>query len=336
MSTWLITDERMIAHDPGGRHPERPARLSAIMDRLQTRPVEGAEWKLAGTGSREAVERVHPAAYIEGIESKRGLQHTFDPDTRSSKGTVEAAWLAVGAATQAVDALIDGDADNVFALVRPPGHHAEASTAMGFCFFNNIAIAAAHARARGLERVMVIDWDVHHGNGTQNAFYDRRDVYFFSSHQAPAFPGTGHIDEIGRGAGEGFTLNLPLPPGLEDGDYLALYREVLEPAAEAFDPQLLLVSAGFDAHRDDPLAGMELSALGFAGLCGLVKGIAERHAGGRLGLLLEGGYDLVGLAESVRACTQVLTGATPPPAAKPSRQGERILAALRRGPDAIY
>ena len=329
--TWLLWDSRMVEHDPGGRHPERPARLTSIRDSLLETPIAGTRWVEPSPATRTAVERVHPAEYVDQVEEVRGRAVVLDPDTRTSAASVEAAWLAAGAAVQAVDAVQAGDARGAFALVRPPGHHAEADRAMGFCLLNNVAIAATHAiEAHGCERVLVIDWDVHHGNGTQHAFEDRRDVLFFSSHRYPFFPGTGAAQEVGRGAGAGYTVNLPLPPDLGDTDYAALYRELLVPVAEAYRPDLVLVSAGFDAHRDDPLGDMRIGDEGFAALCGTVADIADRHANGRLALLLEGGYDLDALTASVRACLTVLRGETPPTFGAPSPAGDRVLRSASR------
>jgi acetoin utilization deacetylase AcuC-like enzyme len=197
-------------------------------------------------------------------------------------------------------------AATAFALVRPPGHHAEADRAMGFCLFNNVAVAAAHAiAAYNLKRVLIVDWDVHHGNGTQHTFEIRRDVLFMSTHMWPEYPGTGDFEEVGRGDGAGFSVNVPLAYGMGDADYSAVFEQVLAPIANAYQPELVLVSAGFDAHEADPLGQMRVTARGFARLCALVKDVADRHARGRLALVLEGGYDLRGLAESVRACVDV-------------------------------
>ena len=315
----------MVDHDPGGHHPERPERLTAIREALEERAVPGASWRSVRPAERAWIERVHPAEHIDLLETARGKRCVVDGDTRTSEATVEAAWLAAGAAVEAVEEVVRGEADNAFALVRPPGHHAEAARAMGFCFFNNIAIAAAHARAElGCERILVVDWDVHHGNGTQSTFFDRRDVLFFSAHRYPFFPGSGAAPEVGTGEGEGFTINLPLPPTLGDGDYETLFDALLRPIAEEYRPDLVLVSAGFDAHADDPLGDQEVGDEGFAGMCGVVRDIAEAYAGGRLVLLLEGGYDLHGLAESARACTQILTGETPPARKAPGDLGERV------------
>jgi acetoin utilization deacetylase AcuC-like enzyme len=309
MKPLVYSHSDMLRHEPGAGHPERPDRLRAVEQALEGAAVERRTPRVV---AREALLRVHPAAFVDSVLALAGQQAVLDGDTVASPGTVGAALLAAGAAVELVDALVGGEAQRGFALVRPPGHHAEAERAMGFCFFNNVAVAAAHARALGVERVLVVDWDVHHGNGTQDVFYARDDVLFFSVHQSPLYPGTGMLHEVGTGAGAGFTVNAPMPAGLGDGDYTALFRDVLRPVADAFKPGLVLVSAGFDAHRDDPLGGMRLSEEGFAVLCAEVAGIAADHAGGRLALVLEGGYDLRGLARSVRACVDVLGGATAP------------------------
>ncbi|MCU0231683.1 MAG: histone deacetylase [Acidobacteria bacterium] len=309
----LYTDPAMLAHDPGPGHPERPARLEAVLAALRARPVAGTEWRAPRAATREQVARVHDPVYVDAVEALRGQYAVLDGDTFTSPRTVEAAWLAAGAAVDAVEAVVRGEARRAFALVRPPGHHAERDHAMGFCFFNNVAIAAAHAReALGCERVLIVDWDVHHGNGTQHTFEERRDVLVFNTHQFPLYPGTGGAPETGRGAGEGFSVNVPLPRGSGDTEYAAVYDELLEPIAEAYRPDLVLVSAGFDPHGADPLSDMTVTAEGFAHLCGVVRGIADAHAGGRLVLLLEGGYDLVALAQSARACIEVLAGGAAP------------------------
>ena len=333
--TLLLYDDLMVAHDPGAGHPERPERLVAVQRALERGRAAGTRWAAPSVAPREAVERVHEARYVEAIEGVRGRRVALDADTRTSIDTVDAAYLAAGAAIDAVDAVFGGAADNAMALVRPPGHHAEASRAMGFCFFNNVAIAAEHARAaHGAERVLIIDWDVHHGNGTQHAFEKRRDVLFFSTHQYPFYPGTGGAPEVGFGPGEGYTVNVPITTRMGDGEYAAVFADVLEPIAMEYDPDLVLVSAGFDAHVADPLGGMAVTDEGFAVLCAMTKRIAQSCAGGRLALLLEGGYDLDGLASSVRACVEVLEGSTPPEVGGASLAGgnliKQVLATQRR------
>ncbi len=308
----LLYDEAMLAHDPHPDHPERPDRLRAVRDALQEQPVPGTRWGVGPPAGRESIARVHSASHIDRIESLRGQSAFLDVDTAVSPGSVEAVYLGAGAAIDAVTAVVNSDAQRAFALVRPPGHHAAHDRAMGFCLFNNIAIAAAHARAElGCDRVLIVDWDVHHGNGTQQAFYGDPNVLFFSAHQHPFYPGTGAADEIGTGDGAGYTVNVPLPPGFGDADYAAIFRQILVPIADSFEPDLVLVSAGFDAHRTDPLGSMAVTDAGFAFLCAMVRDIADRHANGRLALFLEGGYNAAALASSVRACIEVLAGSFP-------------------------
>jgi acetoin utilization deacetylase AcuC-like enzyme len=311
--TLLLYDRAMIGHDPGAGHPERPARLEAIEAILDARPIGNTILEGPSPAPVEALERVHDPAYVQRILAMRDEFAALDPDTRVSPGSIRAALLAAGAAVDAVDAVCSGEASGAFAFVRPPGHHAERARAMGFCLFNNIAVAAAHARAKhGCSRILVVDWDVHHGNGTQAIFYDDPGVLFFSTHQFPFYPGTGALDEVGRGEGEGHTVNVPLSVNATDGDLLLAFHEILRPIADAYRPELVLVSAGFDAHRQDPLGNLDLTEEGYADLCGVVRSIAHTHADGRLVLMLEGGYDLEALATSAYACTQVLAGVTPP------------------------
>ncbi len=311
--TLLLSDDTMVDHDPGAGHPERPDRLRAITSQLREHPVAGTRLVEPSPIDPQDILRVHTPEHRDRVHAARGQHHHFDGDTHASPASVDAAYLGAGAAVQATAAVLDGDARNAFALVRPPGHHAEPNRVMGFCLLNNIAIAAEHALARpDVERVLIVDWDVHHGNGTQAAFYGRRDVLFVSTHQSPLYPGTGAMVEQGQAEGEGYTLNLPLSAGATDGDYRRLLADVVAPAAAQFDPDLVLVSAGFDAHRRDPLGGMSMTAEGFADLCGGVKALADAHAGGRLVLVLEGGYDLDGLAASAHACVEVLAGVAAP------------------------
>ena len=329
MTTLLLCEDAMLAHDQGPRHPESPARLQAILERLRARPVAGTRWQAPRPAGRAQVGRVHAGEYIDLIDQVRGRSLEIDEDVRVSAGSTDASYLAAGATIDAVEAVVGGAARNAFALVRPPEHHAEVSRAMGFCVFANVAIAAEHARAKlGVQRVLVIDWDVHHGNGTQHIFAGRDDVLVFNTHQWPHYPGTGDVHEQGVGAGLGYTVNAPLPGGMGDGDYAAVFAALLRPVAASFRPDLVLVSAGFDAHRDDPLGDMQVTAEGFAGLCAVAREIAEDSAGGRLVLALEGGYDLAGLADSVHACVEVLAGATPPTPPRPSLAGEAALRSL--------
>ncbi|MCU0658872.1 MAG: histone deacetylase [Polyangiaceae bacterium] len=320
----LYLDDAMLAHNPGPFHPEHPGRLRAVLDALQASPIPGSRLLSPRPALREEIEKIHTASYLDQVEALRGRHGELDRDTALSPRSVEAAYLAAGAAIEAVEATSRGARS--FALVRPPGHHAEADQGMGFCIFNNVAIAAAHAiDTLGLKRVLILDWDVHHGNGTQASFYRRPDVLVFNVHRSPFYPGSGAAHETGIGAGEGFTVNAPLPAALGDGDYHLIFRELLLPIAEVYRPELVLVSAGFDAHRDDPLGGMRLSEDGYAALCSLALDIAVRHADGRISLVLEGGYGLAALGQSVRSCLRVLGGATPPPMPSASLRGEQAL-----------
>lgn len=290
------------AHAQPG-HPERPARLDAVRAAVDADPaLRALSWIEGGPAPREALERVHSAAYLDRIEAlcRRGGGH-LDADTYATAASWNVASRACGGLLAVVDAVVGGRAANGFALGRPPGHHASPEQAMGFCLLSHVAVAARHAQAaHGAERVLVVDVDVHHGNGTQDAFYDDPSVLFVSSHQAGIFPGTGRLDETGAGAGEGTTVNVPVPAGTGDG-LVGLYRRVLPPLAERFRPDLVLVSAGYDAHRLDPLAGLALSVRGLADVVGVVQETADRWAGGRLALSLEGGYHPDALAACVAA-----------------------------------
>ncbi|MDP6943554.1 MAG: histone deacetylase [Myxococcota bacterium] len=319
----VFTDDAMVDHDPGPGHPERPARLASLQASLRDTPVEGLRWMSPEPAPREAITAIHAETYVDGLVARRGERLQLDADTAISEGSIDAALLAAGAAIGAVEQAVAGRCAASMALVRPPGHHAERRRPMGFCLFNNVAIAADHARRHlGVERVLVVDWDVHHGNGTQHAFDERPDVLFFSTHRFPFYPGTGAVREVGHGDGRGTIVNVPMAAGCGDGDYALAFREVLGPIAEAYAPDLVLVSAGFDAHRRDPMGGMAVSDEGFALMAGVVGDIAHRLAGGRLAMVLEGGYDLEALDESVRACLDVARGVTPPEVGPATPRGE--------------
>ena len=308
MSTLVITDKRFLDHDPGAGHPESPARLDAVLADLARAPVAGVSIEAPRFATDEEIEAVHPAAYRAALAALAGRRARLDPDTATSPGSWDAARLAAGAAVDAARATMNGRARNAFALVRPPGHHAEPDHAMGFCLLNNAAIAAEAARRAGAARVLIVDWDVHHGNGTQDIFAARDDVLYMSVHQFPFYPGTGAAREVGAGAGRGATVNCPLPGGQGDADYGAVFHDLFLPVARAFRPELVIVSAGFDAHARDPLADMRVSERGFAAMASSLAQLADQTCGGRLALMLEGGYDLPALAASVRATLEVMTG----------------------------
>jgi acetoin utilization deacetylase AcuC-like enzyme len=308
MSTIVLTDERFLDHDPGPGHVESPARLDAIMSEIGRAPIDDVTVETPRAATDAEIEAVHPKAYRELMAGFAGRYAQLDPDTGVSPGSWEAATLAAGAAVVGVESVMAGRADNAFALVRPPGHHATPTRAMGFCLLNNAAIAAEAGRRLGAERVLILDWDVHHGNGTQDVFIERPDVMYMSSHQYPFYPGTGGAHEIGVGAGRGTTINCGLPAGQGDADYGVVFHDLFLPLAQKFAPQLIIVSAGYDAHARDPLAEMRVTDRGFAAMTSAVADLAAETCGGKLVLLLEGGYDLPALAASVRASLEALAG----------------------------
>ncbi len=302
--TGIFTHPRCLDHDPGRGHPERPARLEAILGRLRASGLwSELDVREPPRASEEDLARVHDPRYVRSVRTQcqRGPA-ALDGDTHVSRDSFEAACLAAGGTLQACRNVLDGTWSNAFCAVRPPGHHAEFDRAMGFCLMNNVAIAAAWLVERaGLERVAILDWDVHHGNGTQHLFEASPRVFYASLHQWPLYPGTGAASECGFGAGTGTTLNCPMDPGTGDADWLRALERTILPALEAFRPEFVLVSAGFDAHRRDPLAGIQLSEQGFRGLSRGILELAARTAGGKLVSVLEGGYDLEALAASVEA-----------------------------------
>jgi len=308
----LLTDPAMLTHDPGPGHPERPARLEAVLGALRARPVPGTAWRVPRPATREQVARVHDPLYVDAVDALRGQYAVLDGDTFTSPRTVEAAWLAAGAAIDAVEAVVRGEAQRAFALVRPPGHHAERDHAMGFCFFNNIAVAVAHAReALGCQRVLIVDWDVHHGNGTQDVFYADPTVRFLSLHLSPHYPGTGAAGERGAGAGLGGTFNVPLPHGTGAAEYRRRYLEALDLALAGFPPDLVLISAGFDCLAGDPLGGLLLEP---GDLHQLTVDLLERvraPAKGRVAAVLEGGYVPERLGDGLVAVLRAFAGLPP-------------------------
>jgi acetoin utilization deacetylase AcuC-like enzyme len=310
--TGIVRDERYIEHITDDYHPENPNRLRSIYGMLQQKDMQGFFNETPPRfATKEELEMVHLPSYIDMIASTAGQPaRRLDPDTVTSSKSYEAACLAVGGVLEAIEAVLQGKLDNAFALVRPPGHHAERNRAMGFCIFNNIAVGAKYAiQTHGLERVLIIDWDVHHGNGTQNTFYEDPKVLYFSTHRYGFFyPGTGAPAEMGAGNGEGFTVNVPMSPGFGDAEYGNIFLHVLKPIALSYRPQVILVSAGFDTYSRDPLGGMRMTEKGYARLTNITMDIAQTTCGGKIIIALEGGYDLDGLATSVKAVLRELRG----------------------------
>jgi acetoin utilization deacetylase AcuC-like enzyme len=301
----LYASPRFTEHVTPPGHPERPERAE-VFDLVAAEFVrQGGSMRAPRPATREELARVHTAAYLDRIAATAGRAAMLDPDTFTSPESHEVALLAAGAAIDAArEAFKTGQP--ALALVRPPGHHAEAERAMGFCLYNNIAIAAAALRADGVARVAIVDIDVHHGNGTQAMFYTDPTVLFISSHQFPYYPGTGAASETGAGPGEGFTLNLPMAAGSGDTDFEAAYGTIVIPAVERFRPEVVLISAGFDAHELDPLGGLRLTTSGYTGLLARLDDVASRVCGRRLALVTEGGYHLTALRECLESAIRVL------------------------------
>lgn len=319
MRPLILRHDASLHHDTGP-HPERIARMEAIERELEARGWLGYEVRDSSPAGPRLIDAVHAAGHREAIAAACAAGGgALDADTIVSAGSYDAALHAAGGAAEAVDVLLSGSAPVAASLHRPPGHHADANRAMGFCLFNSVAVAARHARdAHGLDRVLILDWDVHHGNGTNDIFHADPGVLFVSIHQAPLYPGSGPATDRGSGDGTGFTVNLPVPPGSGDDVYRALVDHVVVPAARAYAPQLVLISAGFDAHAADPLAGCTVTEAGFAGMAASVRRLAAELEV-PVGLVLEGGYDLQALASSLAATLEVLardpgtSGAEPAP-----------------------
>ena len=330
----VITSDRFVDHLTPPGHPDRVERAEVMRAVASAWQARGGSVAAPRVATREELLRVHTIAHLEALDRTAGRAATLDPDTFTSPASRDVAVLAAGAAMTAVETVVDrspGAPASAFALVRPPGHHAGRDGAMGFCLLNNVAVAASHALARGLRRVAIVDDDVHHGNGTEEVFCEDPRVLYVSIHQSPFYPGTGAAGDVGRGPGEGFTLNVPLEAGATDGDYDAVFRALVVPVLEQFAPELILVSAGFDAHERDPLGRMRLSAEGFASLTRHLCDTADRCCDGRLVLVTEGGYDLGALEACLESTIAVAGGVAPAPEASPAATG----AATRRSAAAI-
>ena len=313
--TGIVKDGRYLEHvmDPG--HPESPERLRVIYRMLEEPEMKSLfEQVRPRAATREELEKIHAPSYIDLVASTAGKPHfRLDMDTSTSAKSYEAALFAAGGLLELIKAIMEEKLKNGFALVRPPGHHAESDRGMGFCLFNNVAIGAQYAIQNfSIERILIVDWDVHHGNGTQKSFYEDPRVLYFSTHRYGFFyPGTGAATEVGKGKGEGFNVNVPFSTGVGDAEYGTIFEKILKPIALEYKPQLILVSAGFDIHHDDPLGGMEVTEKGFSRMTQILMEIAEATTQGRLALTLEGGYDVAGQGRSVKAVLKELAQASP-------------------------
>jgi acetoin utilization deacetylase AcuC-like enzyme len=308
VNTGIVQDPIYMEHLRGFDHVESPRRLEGIYQMIHDHFSENLLKIKPRAATTEELSLVHTPDHIRRVASTAGKDFaSLDPDTQTSPLSFEAAVHGAGGLFSLVDALWAGQIQNGFALVRPPGHHAEAHRAMGFCLFNNVALGAEYARKTyGLERILIIDWDLHHGNGTQHSFWDSRQVLYFSTHQYPYYPGTGAMDEVGGRQAPGYTVNVPLKSGCLDEDFAQIFERILLPIGRQFKPELILISAGFDTYYEDPLGAMMVTPKGFARMTRLVKALAETTCQGRLGLVLEGGYHLKGLAQSVHAVLREL------------------------------
>lgn len=308
LQTAIVLDPRYKNHKPGPGHPESMERIGALLQHLETYTRAGLSRVPPRLATPEEVALIHDPSLISKISESRG-NVALDPDTRLSSGSYDTALLATGGLLEIIDRIMERDVDNGFALVRPPGHHAERNKAMGFCLFNSVAIATEYLRSRfGLQKVLVVDWDLHHGNGTQHSFYDDSEVLYISTHQFPFYPGTGSAVECGHGNGQGYTVNIPLAPGMGDETFLPVFEDIVDPICRRFDPDFILISAGFDAHVRDPLGQLAVTENGFGALARILLRLARDHAQGRCAAILEGGYDLVGLTTSTLAMLEEMQG----------------------------
>ena len=304
----ILIDREFLKHLPGQGHPERPDRLRVLLELAHSLNPAAFQLLPPRPAAKSEIELCHAPNYVDLIESTAKLrQYALDGDTVTSQESFRIALLATGGFLRLLDSIAAGESSNGFAMVRPPGHHALRNRAMGFCLFNTIAIGARYLKnVHGAKRIAIVDWDVHHGNGTQEAFYDDPSVLFVSTHQYPFYPGTGGIAEVGEKAGTGYTVNVPLPSSCGDAEYLRVFKDVVIPALARFAPEWILVSAGFDPHRRDPLAGMNVTEDGFSMMSRALLQQAETYCGGKIAFVLEGGYDLVALKSSVAGVLETL------------------------------
>jgi acetoin utilization deacetylase AcuC-like enzyme len=306
--TAVVVDRDYLKHEPGNFHPERPERIQVLLDFAKGLDKDRFQILPPAAATKFDIESCHGAHYVSIVESTSHVnRYALDGDTITCRDSFGVGLLAVGGLLRLLDSIAARESDNGFALVRPPGHHALRDRAMGFCLFNTIAIGAQHLKRNyGAKRILIMDWDVHHGNGTQEAFYDDPSVLFISTHQYPYYPGTGAVEETGVDDGEGYTVNIPLPAGCADAEYLRVFHDIVVPAAKKYAPEWILVSAGFDPHRRDPLGGMGVTEDGFSAMAQHLLELAAQCADGKIAFLLEGGYDLAALRNSVAAVLQVM------------------------------
>jgi acetoin utilization deacetylase AcuC-like enzyme len=334
LKTAIVTDRAYRKHFAGRSHPERPERIEVMIDMAESLKRDHLQFCAPRLATLEEIALCHRPEYIETVEHTAHLDRfDFDPDTHTSRDSYQTALLAAGGVLTAVETVLEGAAENAFALVRPPGHHALPGRAMGFCFFNNVAIAAESLiRNQGFKRVMIIDWDLHHGNGSQDIFYDSSEVLYTSTHQFPHYPGTGSMQEVGAGMGLGYTVNAPMPAGLGDAEYLRVFDELIIPIGRAFKPQFIMVSAGFDCHWRDPLGEMQVTESGFTQMMRRIKRLAAECCDGKLVAALEGGYNLEAIANSGAAVIEEMgRDADEPLEASGGERVSPIIARARQG-----
>jgi len=305
----IVLDKLYVDHDNGPGHPETFERVLAIVDMLKFTKLFDEVIRIEPRdATKEEITLVHTPEHYDKIASTKGKPKVFlDADTSTCAVSFDAALRAAGGTISAIDSVLSGEVDRAFPIVRPPGHHAEADRPMGFCLFNNAAVGAAYlTEVKGLNRVLVIDWDIHHGNGTQHIFEDTSNVLYFSSHQFPFYPGTGAAEEVGTGNGKGYTVNVPMQPGMGDNEFIKIFQEILKPIINQYKPEFILVSAGFDIYFEDPLGGMKVTPEGFAKLTRMLTDEADRICDGKIIFLLEGGYNLDGLWISTKEVIEEL------------------------------